>query len=79
MVTPGVAFDLSVNRESSAFIGSILVAEVSRRLVFMEVEFMAGTGVLPKGLTLQNRGKTMATRNQNMTRSHTDTPLLLSV
>lgn len=33
-VTPGVAFDRSVNLESKAFIGSILDAEVSRRLVF---------------------------------------------
>lgn len=33
-VTPDVAFDLSVNLESSAFIGSILEAEVSRRLGF---------------------------------------------
>lgn len=31
-VTPGVAFDLSVNLESRAFIGSILEAEVSSRL-----------------------------------------------
>lgn len=31
-VTPGVAFDLSVNLESKAFIGSILEAEVSSRL-----------------------------------------------
>lgn len=30
-VTPGVAFDLSVNLESRAFIGSILDAEVSSR------------------------------------------------
>lgn len=30
-VTPGVAFDLSVNLESKAFIGSILEAEVSSR------------------------------------------------
>lgn len=30
-VTPGVAFDLSVNLESRAFIGSILEAEVSSR------------------------------------------------
>jgi len=33
-VTPGVAFDLSVNLESRAFIGSILEAEPSRRLAF---------------------------------------------
>lgn len=33
-VTPGVAFDLSVNLESRAFIGSILEAEVSSRLDF---------------------------------------------
>lgn len=33
-VTPGVAFDLSVNLESKAFIGSILGAEVSSRLGF---------------------------------------------
>lgn len=33
-VTPGVAFDLSVNLESNAFIGSILEAEVSSRLAF---------------------------------------------
>lgn len=31
---PGVAFDLSVKRESRAFIGSILEAEVSSRLDF---------------------------------------------
>ena len=31
-VTPGVAFDLSVNLESRAFMGSILEAEPSRRL-----------------------------------------------
>lgn len=30
-VAPGVALDLSVNRESKAFIGSILEAEVSSR------------------------------------------------
>lgn len=30
-VAPGVALDLSVNRESNAFIGSILEAEVSSR------------------------------------------------
>ena len=30
-VTPGVAFDLSVNLESKAFIGSILEADVSSR------------------------------------------------
>lgn len=30
-VTPGVAFDLSVNLESRAFIGSILDADVSSR------------------------------------------------
>lgn len=34
VVTPGVAFDLSVNLESKAFIGSILEAEVSSRLDF---------------------------------------------
>lgn len=33
-VTPGVAFDLSVNLESRAFIGSILVADVSSKLCF---------------------------------------------
>lgn len=33
-VTPGVAFDLSVKRESRAFIGSILDADVSSRLDF---------------------------------------------
>lgn len=33
-VTPGVAFDLSVNLESRAFIGSIFEAEVSSRLDF---------------------------------------------
>lgn len=33
-VTPGVAFDLSVNLESKAFIGSILEAEVSSRHCF---------------------------------------------
>jgi len=33
-VTPGVAFDLSVNRESNAFMGSILEADVSSRLDF---------------------------------------------
>ncbi len=33
-VTPGVAFDLSVNLESRAFIGSILEAEVSSRHCF---------------------------------------------
>lgn len=33
-VTPGVAFDLSVNLESKAFIGSILEAEVSSKLDF---------------------------------------------
>lgn len=31
---PGVALDLSVNRESRAFIGSILDADVSSRLDF---------------------------------------------
>lgn len=30
-ITPGVAFDLSVNLESRAFIGSILEADVSSR------------------------------------------------
>lgn len=30
-VAPGVALDLSVNRESKAFIGSILEADVSSR------------------------------------------------
>lgn len=34
-VTPGVAFDLSVNLESKAFMGSILEAEVSSRLAFI--------------------------------------------
>lgn len=33
-VTPGVAFDLSVKRESRAFMGSILEADVSSRLDF---------------------------------------------
>lgn len=33
-VTPGVAFDLSVNLESRAFIGSILDADVSSRHAF---------------------------------------------
>lgn len=33
-VTPGVALDLSVKRESRAFIGSILDADVSSRLDF---------------------------------------------
>lgn len=33
-MTPGVAFDLSVNLESKAFMGSILEAEVSSRLDF---------------------------------------------
>ena len=33
-VMPGVAFDLSVNLESKAFIGSILEAEVSSRVDF---------------------------------------------
>lgn len=34
-VTPGVAFDLSVNLESKAFMGSILEAEVSSRVAFI--------------------------------------------
>lgn len=41
LVTPGVAFDLSVNRESSAFIGSILEADVNSRLDFIPTEFTA--------------------------------------
>lgn len=40
-MTPGVAFDLSVNRESSAFMGSILVADVNRTLDFIPIEFTA--------------------------------------
>ncbi len=40
-MTPGVAFDLSVNRESSAFMGSILVADVNRRFDFIQIEFTA--------------------------------------
>lgn len=43
-MTPGVAFDLSVNRESSAFIGSILEADVNSRFDFIPIEF---TGVAP--------------------------------
>lgn len=37
MVTPGMTFDLSVNLESRAFIGSILVEVVRSRLDFMAV------------------------------------------
>lgn len=44
LVTPGVAFDLSVNRESSAFMGSILVADVNSRVDFIAIEF---TGAVP--------------------------------
>lgn len=39
--TPGVAFDLSVNRESSAFMGSILEADVNSRFDFIPIEFTA--------------------------------------
>lgn len=45
LVTPGVAFDLSVNRESSAFMGSILEADVNSRLDFIAIEF-TGAGAL---------------------------------
>lgn len=41
LVTPGVAFDLSVNRESSAFMGSILEADVNNRFDFIPIEFTA--------------------------------------
>lgn len=45
LVTPGVAFDLSVNRESSAFMGSILEADVNSRFDFIAIEF-TGAGAL---------------------------------
>lgn len=45
-VAPGVAFDLSVNLESKAFIGSILEAEVINKLDFTldKREATDGTG-----------------------------------
>lgn len=52
MATPGVAFDLSVNLESSAFIGSILAADV-REFGFPAMEFTTADNVVAVALTLE--------------------------
>lgn len=59
MVTPGMTFDLSVNLESRAFIGSILVEVVRSRLDFMAVVLRdEAWAVAPETLSgMEKRGR----------------------
>lgn len=52
LVTPGVAFDLSVNRESSAFMGSILEADVNSRVDFIPMEFTGAVALKERAETI---------------------------